>query len=185
MMHDKKKYDLAISKAAGIISKLVSNQHQSIIEGKSPQEACNTLQERFQHVNPTSTSRIIYEATNKKLSNFKNVHKYTSHYQTAFDKVVGFLTDTSSYTRQSSEMYFPATILMNIGTGYSAPVSAIQNDWEDKTTDLAEAVLQIIRHFKFMEGNEKAENVMQTSTCSIHRAPCGKCRLIKICIQAM
>ncbi len=85
MIHDEKKYDLARSKAAGIISKLVADQHQPIIEGKSSQEAWNILQERFQHINPMSTSRIIYEATTKKLFYFKNVHEYTSHYQAFFD----------------------------------------------------------------------------------------------------
>ncbi len=99
MMHDEEKYDLAISKAAGIISKPVADQHQPIIKGKSPKEAWNILQERFQHINPMSTSRIIYEATTEKLSDFKNVHEYTSHYQASFNKVVGLLTDTSFYTR--------------------------------------------------------------------------------------
>lgn len=66
-MHNDENYNMAMSKAAGIISKLVSDQHQPIIEGKSPQEAWNTLQKRFQHINPMSTSWIIYEATNKKL----------------------------------------------------------------------------------------------------------------------
>ena len=121
-----------------------------------------------------STSRIIYEATTKKLSDFKNVHEYTSHYQASFDKVVSLLTDTSSYTLQSTEMYFQATMLMNIGTEYSALVSAIQKNRKDENTNLAEAVLQIIRHFEFMEGNEKAK-VMQTSTPSIHRAAKGSC----------
>ena len=79
-MKNKEKYHLAMSKAVGIISKLVSDQHQPIIEGKSPQEVWNTLQEHFQLINPISTSRIIHKATNKKRSNFKNVHKYTSHY---------------------------------------------------------------------------------------------------------
>ena len=141
IMHDEEKYNRAMSQSAGIISKLASNQHQPIIEGKSPQEAWNTLQERFQNINPMSTSRIIYEATNKKLSNFKNVHEYTSHYQAAFNKVVGLLTDISSYTRQSTEMFFQATMLMNIGTDNSTLVSAIQMDWKDKTTNLAEAAL--------------------------------------------
>ena len=72
-------------------------------------------------------------------------------------------------------MYFQATMLMNIGTDYSALVSAIQKDWKDETTNLAEAILQIIRHFEFMEGNEKAQNVMQTFMSSIHRAPKGSC----------
>ena len=141
---------------------------------RGEEEAWNILQERFQHINPMSTSRIIYEATTKKLFDFKNVHECTSHYQASFDKVVGLLTDTSSYTRQSTEMYFQATMLMNIGTEYLALVSAIQKDWKDEKTNLEEAVLQIIKHFEFIEGNEKAK-VMQTSTPSIHRAPKRSC----------
>ncbi len=169
MMHDEEKYNLAMSKAAGIISKLVADQHQPIIEGKSPQEAWNILQERFQYMNPMSTSRIIYEATTKKLSDFKNVYEYTTHYQASFDKVVSLLADTSSYTGQSTQMYFQATILMNIGTEYSGLVSAIPKNWKDENNNLAEAVLQIIWHFEFMEKNKKTK-AMQTSTPSIHRA---------------
>ncbi len=75
-----------------------------------------------------STSRLIHDATTKKLADFKDVHEYTSSYQAAFDKVVGLLTDSSHYTRKSTEMYFQATMLMNIGTEYSALVSAIQKD---------------------------------------------------------
>lgn len=114
-----------MNKAAGILSKIISDQHQPIIEGKSSQKAWNILHERFQNINPISTSRIIYEATTKKLSDFKNVHKYTSHYQAAFDKVVSFLIKTSSYTQQSTEIYFQAIMLMNIRVDYSALVSAI------------------------------------------------------------
>ena len=141
LMHDEEKYDLAMSKSAGILSKLISDQHQPIIEGKTPEEAWNALQERFQHINPMSTSRLIYDATIKKLSDFKDVHEYTSSYQAGFDKVVGLLTDTSHYTCQSTEMYFQATMLMNMGTEYSTLVSAIQKDWKDETKNLAETVL--------------------------------------------
>lgn len=130
LVHDEEKYDLAVSKAAGILSKLVADQHQPIIEGKPPEEAWTTRQERFQHINPMSTSRVIYEATTKKLFHFKDVHQYTSNYQAAFDKVIGLLSNTSSYTRQSTEMYFQATMLMNIATEYSALDSAIQKDWK-------------------------------------------------------
>ena len=168
-----------MSKSAGILSKLVSDQHQPIMEGKTPDEAWKALQERFQHINPMSTSRLIYEATTKKLSDFKDVHEYTSSYQAAFDKVVGLLTETSHNTQQSTEMYFQATMLMNIGSEYSALVSAIQRDWKDETTNLAEAILQIIRHFKFMEGTEKHKSVLQTSTPSSKPAPAapkGSCK---------
>lgn len=64
---------------------------------------------------------------------------------------------------------------MNIGTECSALVSAIQKDWKDENTNLAETILQIIRHFEFMEGNEKPQSALQTSTPSIHRTPKGSC----------
>ena len=49
---------------------------------------------------------------------------------------------------------------MNIGADYSALVSAIEKDWKDDNTNFAEAVLQIIRHFEFMQGNKNTQNVM-------------------------
>ncbi len=97
-----------------------------------------------------STSCLIYDAMTKKLADFKNIHKYTSSYQATFDKIIGLLTDSSHYTRQSTEMYFQATMLINIRTEYSALISAIQKNWKDEMTNLTETVLQIIRHFKFM-----------------------------------
>lgn len=50
-------------------------------------------------------------------------------------------------------------ILINIGTEYSVFVSAILKDWKDETINLIETVLQIIRHFEFMESNEKSKKV--------------------------
>lgn len=72
-----------------------------------------------------SISQIIYKTTTKKLFDFKNVHKYLSHYQALFDKVTGSLTNKSSYTRKSTEIYFQATILRNIGIDYSTLIFAI------------------------------------------------------------
>ncbi len=43
LMHDEEKYDLVMSKSVGILSKLVADQHQPIIEGKTPEEAWNAL----------------------------------------------------------------------------------------------------------------------------------------------
>lgn len=61
---------------------------------------------------------------------------------------------------------------MNIGPEYSAFVSTIQKNWKDETTNLAEAVLQIIRYFKFTEGTKKGKSILQISTFkSILAAP--------------
>lgn len=53
-----------------------------------------------------STSCFIYGATTKKLSDFKDIHKYTSSYQAAFDKVVGLLTIKFYYNWKNTEIYF-------------------------------------------------------------------------------
>ncbi len=71
-------------------------------------------------------------------------------------------------------------MLMNIGTKYSALVSAIQKDWKDKTTNLTEIMLQIIRHFEFIKGNEKSNKiVLQISARSSRPSPItpkGSCK---------
>lgn len=88
-----------------------------------------------------STSRIIYDVTTKKLSDFNNMHKYISHYQASFDKIVNLLIKTSSYICKSTEMYFQVIMLINIGVEYLALVSSIQKNWKDENTNLAEAIL--------------------------------------------
>lgn len=75
-----------------------------------------------------STSYLICKANTKKLGDFKDIHKYTSSYQAIFDKVIGFLTDSFYYTHKSIEIYFQATILMNIRIKYLTLVSAILKD---------------------------------------------------------
>ena len=79
-MHNKKKYELTMSKFVGILSKFVANQHQPIIEDKTPKEAWNALQEKFQYINPMNISCLIHEVTTKKLLNSKDLHKFTSNY---------------------------------------------------------------------------------------------------------
>lgn len=72
-----------------------------------------------------STPQIIYKAIAKKLSYFKNMHEYTNYYQTSFNRIIGLLTNKSSYTCKSTKIYFQATMLINIGTDYSVLVSTI------------------------------------------------------------
>lgn len=164
LVQEEEKHSLAVAKAGGILSKLISDALQPIVEDKTPQDAWTALQERFQHFDVMSTSRIMYEATSRKLSEFKSVAEYTSSYQAAFDKVASLLADSSPYTRNSTEAYFQATMLMNIGSEYSALVSAIQKEWKTaETTNLSEPILQIIRHFEFMKGTAK-DNILRVTT---------------------
>lgn len=54
-------------------------------------------------------------------------------------------------------------MLINIRPKYSGLVFAIQKDWKDKTINLAEVILQIIRQFEFIEGIKKYKSSLQTS----------------------
>lgn len=84
---------------------------------------------------------LIHETITKKLSDFKDLYEFISNYQVALDKVIGLLTAKSHYTQKNTEIYFKATILMNIGLKYSRLVFAIQKDQKDETTNLAKAIL--------------------------------------------
>lgn len=102
-----------------------------------------------------------------RLQEHARIHKPLS---SLFQKTRQHFIRTSFYTRKSSEIYFQATMLMNIGVEYLALVSSIQKDWKDENTNLAEVILHIIRHFEFIEGNKKVK-IMQTSTPLIYRTP--------------
>lgn len=106
ILHGEEKLDKTMSKVTSIISKLFSDQYQPIIEGKTPQEAWIALQKHFQHIKLMSISWIIYNTTTQKLSNYKTMHEYTSHYQASFDKIVNFFIRTFSFTCKSTEIYF-------------------------------------------------------------------------------
>lgn len=76
-------------------------------------------------------------------------------------------------------MYFKAIMLINIRVDYSALISAIQKNWKNETTNLAKAVLQIIKHFKYIKRKKKAQNVMQTSMPLIYRVLKSSCTNLK------
>lgn len=87
-----------MSKSTNILSKLMADQHQPIIEGKTLEEAYNAFQERFQHINLISSSYFIYKAITKKQLNIKDIYKFTSGYQAVFNKVVSLLIEILYYT---------------------------------------------------------------------------------------
>lgn len=121
-----------------------------------------------------STLRFMHKAIIKKLSDFKDIYKYTSSYQAAFDQVVDVLTAVFYHTQMSIEMYFQAMMLINIGPKYFRLVSAILKNWKDETTNLVKAILQIIRYFKFIEDTKKDKSgfsTSQTSTSLSRAAP--------------
>lgn len=78
-------------------------------------------------------------------------------------------------------MYFQATIIMNIGLEYFELISTIQKDLNNGINNFAEAILQIIKHFKFMEGTGKYKSVLQISQISAFLSKPTQATPIKSC----
>lgn len=125
-----------------------------------------------------SVSRVFVNACNVKLSDCKDVVDYTSRYQIAFDKLLSLITEESWMSRKSLEITLQGSLLRHLGKGYSALVSAIETTWTDKTTDLSDTILRIIRHAEINKGNE--EDLPESSSKVVlaartPQAPRGTC----------
>ena len=172
LLNKGEKHETAMAKSKSIIHKLVVDANHPILEGKTTQEMWNALKIWLQHISPMGVSRILHTASAKKMSDFKDVVKYTSSYQAAFDKITSLLKEDSNLTMKSAEMLLQGAMLMNISEEYTSLISTIETGWTDATTNLSNTILQIIRHSEIMKGHAK-EKVLLTS--GIHRAPKGSC----------
>lgn len=114
----------------------------------------------------------------RKLSEYKNVVDYTSSYQLTLDKVASLTKIGSHMHLETAEMMLQANMLRNLGSKYSAFVSAIQTEWKEENTNLSDTILRVIRYEKFIKettvGGDKSQETKALST-GIHRAPKGTC----------
>lgn len=136
------------------------------------------LKDRFQHI---STMSIVASLTNgcvRKLSEFKNVVDYTSNYQLRLDKVASLTKEGFHMHVQMAEMMLQANMLRNLGSEYSALVSAIQTEWKEENTNLSDTIFRVIRYEKFIKQTAAGEDKSQeakTLLIGVHRAPKGTC----------
>lgn len=156
-----------MAKSKSIIHELVADAHHPIFEGKTAQEMWTALETRFQHLSPMSVSRILHNASAKKMGDFKDVIKYTGSCQAAFDKITSLLKEDSNLTIKSAEMLLQGAMLMNIIEECTSLISG----WADGATNLLNTIPQIIRHSEIMKGHVK-EKILLIS--GIHRAPKGR-----------
>lgn len=76
-------------------------------------------------------------------------------YQIVFDKLFSLLNDDSWMSKRTIEMILQGSLLRHLGKDYSALVSAIEIAWKDETTDLADTILQVIKHAEINKGNDQ------------------------------
>ncbi|MCJ1342704.1 hypothetical protein MMC31_000892, partial [Peltigera leucophlebia] len=66
-----------------------------------------------------SISKMVLEATKIKLLDCKNIHKYISVYQEAFDNICSLTTEDSELTTKGASMILQAALLTNMGPEYA------------------------------------------------------------------
>ena len=181
-----KEHRAAIKKGEGIIRKSVAHKHHPILEGKNAQEMWAALKDRFQHVSPMSTSRILLEMAKTKLSDCKDIDEYTSVYQAAYDQICGLTTEDSDLSTKGAGMLLQAAMLLNMGNEYAGIVSTIESEWKNGTTDPESTILRLVKYEAIRKGNEATGTEQSAKTTILLsstkpakpeslRAPKGSC----------
>ena len=171
LREEKKDFLAALSKSAGLIKELVDKSLHPLLSEKSAAEMWTILENRFQHISPMSVTRIFLDACAVKLSDCNDVIDYTSRYQIAFDKLLSLLNTESWMSKKTIEMTLQGSLLRHLGRDYAALVSAIETNWKDETTDLADTILRVIRHAEINKGNNKDNADVKVLAANIHQAP--------------
>lgn len=111
----------------------------------------------FQHVSPMSISRKVFEAIKIKVSNCKNIYKYTNAYQEALDDVYSLTTKDSEWTTKRGSMILQAALLTNMGPESAGMVCMIEAKWKNGTTNLENTILRLVKFKEIRKGNFKAK----------------------------
>ncbi len=130
---EKKDHFIALTKSAGLIKELVDKSLHPPLNNKTVAEMWTLLKGRFQHISPISVTYIFADALNTNFSDCKNVIKYTSRYQIAFDKIISLLNEDSWMFKKTIEMTLQGSPLRHLGKDYSALVSVIETTQKDPT----------------------------------------------------
>lgn len=92
-----------------------------------------------------SISKKVLEAIKIKLSDCKNIHKYTSACQETFDNVCSLTTEDSELTTKKVSMILQATLFTNMGLKYAGIVFIIESKWKNGITNLENTILQLVK----------------------------------------
>lgn len=69
---------------------------------------------------------------------------YTRNYQLTLEKLVSLLSEGSHIHMKTAEIILQANMLRNLGSEFSVLVSAIQPEWKEENTNLADTIFRVI-----------------------------------------
>lgn len=100
--------------------------YHPILEGKNVQEMWTTLKDRFQHVSPINTSKKLLKTAKTKLLECKDIYKYTSIYQAAYNHICSLTTEDLDLITKEAGMLLQAVMLLNMSNKYVRIVLTIE-----------------------------------------------------------
>lgn len=84
--------------------------------------------------------------------------------------------------KKTIEITLQGSLLYHLGRDYVALVSAIETNWKEETTDLADTILRVIKQAEINKGNDKDNADVKVLAANIHRAPKRTCTT-KECVE--
>ena len=124
-------------------------------------------------------TRIFLDTCVVKLLDYNNVINYTNYYQIAFDKLLSFLNIKSWISKKTIKMTLQKNLLRYLKKNYIALVLAIEINWKDKITDLANTILRVIRPTEINKNTNKDNSDVKVLAANIHWAPKKTCTIKK------
>lgn len=101
-------------------------------------------------------SKKVLKIIKIKLSNCKNIHKYTSAYQETFN-VFSLITKNLELITKRVSMILQAALFKNMGPKYIGIVFTIELEWKDKTTNLENTIFQFVKFEEIWKKNSKTK----------------------------
>lgn len=104
-----------------------------------------------------SVIHIFSDTCIMRLFDCKDVVDYTSCYQIAFTKILSLINKNkdSWISKKTIKITLQENLFKHLGKDYFALVLAIETTWKEKTTDLVDIILKIIRHTEINKKNKK------------------------------
>lgn len=133
------------------------------------------FQNIFQHRFNMSVTRMCLNACAVTLLDNTNVLDYTRRYQIVFDKLLSLLNKKSWMLKKTMKMILQRSLLCRLRKDYAAFVTAIETNQKDKTINLADSILQVIRHAEINKDNNRDNADVKILAANIYRALKGTC----------
>lgn len=87
-----------------------------------------------------SMLRIVMDIAKIKLSDYKDIDKYTSVYHGAYNRIFGPTTKNSDLSIKKVDMLLQIAILLDMGNEYARIMSTFELEWKNKSINVENTI---------------------------------------------